>query len=268
MSKFKDCFRKFSWIEIIITICILNWAIINGYSALNPSIDVNSSAIFFGAYYKAFISGAFEFHRFFTSGFTHIGIIHLFVNMLAFKVIGLSCQRVFSTKKSIFILFSSIICGSYFLYCMNPNNTLAVGLSGGIYGLMGATIIYLWEVGALKIPHIRRQIISTVSINLLINFLPGIAAEAHLGGFIMGVFLGFLYSNNPTWSLAKNNAKISLVILLLLSPFLIKTKYEIPTDQIYLGTDIQVVQIADGFGLNFYSNWLENRMLSYYESLQ
>ncbi len=81
--------------------------------------------------------------------------------------------------------------GSFVQYKFS-NTYLAIGLSGGLYGLMAAQAVIFLYLGAFSSTAYLFSFLRTVLLNVLINFLPGIGWQAHLGGAIMGVICGIL----------------------------------------------------------------------------
>ncbi|MFV0479725.1 MAG: rhomboid family intramembrane serine protease [Anaerorhabdus sp.] len=266
MNNLKSLKLKLGGVEIIGIICIINFLLINGLPFVFNNITTVDSAIFMGAYYKAFISGSYEFFRFLTVGLTHIDFLHLFVNMVALYQLNNFCKAAYGSKKTLIMLALSTVGGSLFLYCLG-GNTLAVGLSGGLYGLMAAMLTFSIENNFMNNPVYRNNIISMLMMNLLINFMPGIAVSAHLGGFITGGVLSVLFSTRPSWDILRRNTKLAGLLFCVAIPFLIYAKHEIPTSQIYRGTDANVYSIMDAVGLDFYESWSNENMTNYYNSL-
>ena len=83
------------------------------------------------------------------------------------------------------ILFGSVLGGSILEYLISKVR-FSVGLSGGLYGLMfGYFLILLTYRSTAGL----RSIAITLILNLVINFMPGIAWQAHIGGAVTGMVL-------------------------------------------------------------------------------
>ena len=149
------------------------------------------TAIFFGAYYKA-LTAAGEWWRLLSCGLVHISVIHLFMNSLSLINIGTVFENRFGVIRYLIILFGSVAGGSLFMYAAE-GNTVAVGLSGGLYGLMGGYIMICITSGLWKNSEVLSSLVRVILINLMINFMPGIAVTAHAGGFITGMILTALF---------------------------------------------------------------------------
>ena len=244
---------------IIMMVCVFMFVVI----AIVASIYNNTIAasIVFGAYYKAIIVVQKEYFRFFTSGFIHIDLIHLLMNLMSFYYIGNLCEKIFGVKKYLVILFSSIILGSVVTYLVTPNS-LAVGLSGGIYGLMGAFFVYAYTVGMYKSPAFRSQLINILIINLLISLMPGIGLFAHLGGLLCGILLAFVMIDYEPWrQLRKHSA---LAIGFMFTILAVKTYMVEEFSPFYIQTDIDVTNLLDELNMDEYSNRLYENLETYY----
>ncbi|HET6785877.1 MAG TPA: rhomboid family intramembrane serine protease, partial [Erysipelotrichaceae bacterium] len=155
----------------ILILCTIITLAINGISLLG--YDIISISILFGAYYKTFILANYEIWRFFTAGFIHIDIFHLAMNGMALINIGSFVERLYGPKRLLLILINGIFFGSFFVF-VGQGNVLLVGLSGGLYALLGVMLVYLYETGLIRQPMIQTQVLRMVFMNVLINFLPNI----------------------------------------------------------------------------------------------
>lgn len=210
--------------------------------------DLNSSevAIAMGAYYKIFIEAG-QWFRMFTSGLIHVDIFHLFVNVISLISLGKVLEPYYGHLKYAIILFVSIIGGSLAMFALG-DNLVAVGISGGLYGLIGALIIYIYNTKIYKIPMIMANLMYIIFINILINFLPNVGYLAHFGGLLCGLLLGVIFNNNASWKVLKQNSIICAIILLLVVGYKCYDNRFINT--IYGQTDAKIVKIYQDAGLN------------------
>lgn len=221
----------------------------------------NGALIITGAYYKTFVVALSEYWRLFTSGFLHFSIMHLLVNMLSLYYLGTMIEKIYTKWQYIIILIASIIVGNLFTLII-MDNTLAAGISGGLYGLMAACIVYTFESQTIKIPAVRSSIFRLIMINLFISLLPGIGFMAHLGGFVAGAFLGFIFIKSARWKVYKPHVTICFVILLV---FLGYFGYQSKTVQpLFKDTDRSVVKDLKSFGLDSYADHVEKGLKKLY----
>jgi membrane associated rhomboid family serine protease len=123
-----------------------------------------------------------EWWRLVTATFLHASIMHILFNMYALLVLGASLERVLGPVRFAAIYFMSALGGSVAALWFSGLNTISVGASGAIFGLMTATVV----VGRRM--HIdTSQIMFWLVLNVVIGFLaPGIDWRAHLGGALLG----------------------------------------------------------------------------------
>jgi len=244
----------------ILILCVAFFGIITliaefgGYGAIN-------TAILFGAYYKTFIIANYEYWRFLTSGFIHIDPIHLLMNMYALYNLGIFFENKFGIKRFILTLLVGIVSGSMFLF-ITTGNVLAVGLSGGLFALLGAIVVFQVESGQIKYRPVQIQLFQLFVINLFISFLPGIAFMAHIGGFISGVLVALYFSYKPSWKPLKKHVLIASVALvaIMISLISIDEKHA----PYYVKTDQDVLQEAYNFGFTWYAQTLKDNLEAYY----
>jgi len=136
-----------------------------------------------------------ELYRLCTSVFLHGDLLHLGLNTSAMWVLGRLCQTVYGGLRSFLVFFLSGLCGAMFSWAMG--SSLTVGASGGLFGLIGALVVFGWkykdeisdELGDL----LRSRLFWVGILNLLLGlFLPMIDNPSHFGGFFMGIILGLM----------------------------------------------------------------------------
>ena len=220
-----------------------------------------SAAIVLGAYYKSFIVANFEYWRFFTSGFVHISLVHLMVNLYALYNLGIFFENQFGWKRFLITLFTGIIAGSGFLF-VTSGNVLAVGLSGGLFALLGSLIVFQFEVGLIKQRAVQMQLLQLIVINGLISLVPGIAVMAHVGGLVSGILLAIYFSRRPSWSDLRRHVVIAAAILVAALGLLIALDRQ--RQPFYLDTDVEVLEFLDGAGFGWYTQGLEANLIDYY----
>ena len=197
----------FATINIFVTILMH----FNGGSR-NPEILLE-----FGAMYMPLIDQG-QYWRLFTSMFVHIGWMHLFLNSVALFYYGLISEGAYGHVRFGALYFLSGLAGSLASYWFNEPNTLSAGASGGIFGLLGALIMFAiknWqaydrdgnpvmvpvydrghEVGTAPAPGVGRQILGglliVAAMNLLFSLPRGVDVWGHIGGLVGGFVFGLV----------------------------------------------------------------------------
>ncbi len=81
-----------------------------------------------------------DWWRVITGGFLHAGFLHLLLNMYVLYVAGSILEPGIGTPRFLGIYFVSLIAGSLGALIVDPNS-LTVGASGAIFGLMAAVVV-------------------------------------------------------------------------------------------------------------------------------
>jgi rhomboid protease GluP len=173
-------------------------------------------------------------------------------------------EKLYGPKRYLIILLTGIIVGNAFVF-IGQGNVLTVGISGGLYALLGSLIVYAYDNGWLKQPQFRSQLLFILGINLLINFMPNISVLGHLGGLITGLLWGIIFSETPHLKLLRTNAKFAAIAMLLVMIPL--SQMNVKHDPIYSITDGYVLDLANKFGLTGYSKNMANNLSNYYERI-
>jgi membrane associated rhomboid family serine protease len=153
-----------------------------------------------------------QVHTIFTAMFMHGGWLHLFGNMLYLWIFGDNVEDEFGTLKFLAFYLLSGIAATFAQYFVSPQSGIPnVGASGAIAGVLGA---YL-----LMFPHARvrvlvyNQIVALPAMMVLGLWIVlqlfsgigsiaatsqttdqgGVAYMAHVGGFVAGFALTFLF---------------------------------------------------------------------------
>lgn len=246
---------------VVIAVCALNY----GVSLLlqHSGISQINAEILAGAYYKLWILCG-EWWRLLTAGFVHGGLWHLVMNMLALYSLGRMMEPYYGSLRYGILLLASTVCGFLFLMA-GGHNTVAVGLSGGLYGLMAAYFIRLTYLRAWRLPGIRRSMIEMAGLNLLINFLPQVAWQAHFGGFVCGGLLAMALDPDPRVSQKlRRSFTVCFAGFAVILAVAVSRQRTIAADEVYLGTDREVLEILQDHGLADYSSRMWNRLLRVY----
>ncbi|MBE6125862.1 MAG: rhomboid family intramembrane serine protease [Erysipelotrichaceae bacterium] len=240
-------------------ICVIVWAALYILSVITK-INTTYLGLTFGAYFKPYITALNQWYRLITCGFMHVSLFHLLANMIALRPLSKAVENQFGFAKTIATLLISIVIGSLFVYFSNSNE-ISVGLSGGIYGLIGALMVILFQEGLFKVPAVRQRLMSTLYLNIILNFLPNVSFMAHLGGFISGVFLGFIFSQKSDKALRTNFTIAGLIIVGFMIGYCIMN-HSVST--VYPDLDARMIQVLRRLNLNSYADRLLAMLKKYY----
>ena len=130
-----------------------------------------------------------DYWRLLSAGFLHASPFHIFFNMFALWILGTMLEPAIGTVRFGLIYFVSLLCGSFGALLLSPDS-LTVGASGAVFGLMGAAAVVARNRG-LNLMESGLGI--WIGLNLLITFtIPNISIGGHIGGLIGGTVTALL----------------------------------------------------------------------------
>lgn len=146
--------------------------------------------------------------------FLHAGFVHLGMNCLWLLALGAAVARRFGSLLFLLFFFICGIAGAAAVLALDWGSLMEViGASGAISGLMGAAIRILpvqrpWNLEGPLLPLLSRPVLiftaAWIAINLLMELtsfganltgggVQAIAWQAHVGGYLAGLFLAGLF---------------------------------------------------------------------------
>ncbi len=142
---------------------------------------VNQVAVDYGMYPIAIAQGS-EWWRLFTSAFLHGSFIHIAFNMYVLFFLGPTLERILGHTRFIVLYLLAALGGSVASYWFSDLQSVSVGASGAIFGLMGALI-----VTGRRLRYDITQVLFLLAVNVAIGFFsPGVDWRAHFGGLVVG----------------------------------------------------------------------------------
>lgn len=178
----------------------------------------SASSIYNGAtLVPMFVAGG-EWWRIVTSGFLHLSVTHIALNMLALYFIGLGLERVLGRIRYVVVYGLSLLGGSAAVMWFAPLTSGAAGASGAIFGLMGALLVTL-----KRLQLDLRQAGTVIAINVIATFvIPGISWQAHLGGLVIGALVGAAMVYPPAktrlqWQIAASAGVLVALVALIVT---------------------------------------------------
>jgi membrane associated rhomboid family serine protease len=127
--------------------------------------------------------------RLLTSAFTHVQIFHIFSNLFMLYQLGPMLERMLGRLRFTLLYLLSALGGGVAVWLLGAPGSATLGASGAVLGLVGALLV-ISRAHGLDVTWI----VAYVAITAVISFtLPNISWEGHLGGFITGAALGWLF---------------------------------------------------------------------------
>lgn len=208
----------------IIAICIATYLGFAAHWAMNNPGDVGQFQTFINALSKP--SSEYLFHygasfgpanieqpwRLLTAGFLHGGLMHIMMNMWCIYALGFFTERMLGNYTYAIIFLCSAVAGNI-LGTTSPQAIVSVGASGGISGIFGALFCFFLVHKKLLNPDMyqrfRKMFMYMIILTVVIGFImPNIDNRAHLGGFLMGIFMAFFLKQGIKNRFSLNNKKL------------------------------------------------------------
>ena len=165
---------------------------------------------------------SFELLTLISSMFMHGGPMHLLMNMLILILLGVPFEDRIGSKSFLRIylisgFFGSLLTGSISLWNGDEVDTIHIGASGAVFGIMGAFVLLYprLEIPMLLGPIFMHRVpvfLSTLvfvameTLYVALGTSDGIGHGTHMASFIAGVFLAPYYSNKT----ADNESSIEI----------------------------------------------------------
>jgi rhomboid protease GluP len=181
-------------------------------------MDLDSETLFiFGAKWRAAILAG-EYWRLVTAGFLHGGAIHIMMNSWVLFDLGAQVEEALGTSRLLIIYFISTITG--FGASMYWSDSLSVGASAGLFGLIGAMIAYGMQSKSAMSSAIRQHYTRWAMYGMAMGFLGVFAIDngAHIGGLAGGFGVAYLMGSpsllphSPKERLIRLAAGVSLAL--------------------------------------------------------
>jgi membrane associated rhomboid family serine protease len=127
--------------------------------------------------------------RLLTSAFTHVQIFHIFSNLFMLYQLGPMLERMLGRLRFTVLYLLSALGGGVAVWLLGAPGSATLGASGAVLGLVGALLV-ISRAHSMDVTWI----VVYVAITAVISFtLPNISWEGHLGGFVTGAALGWLF---------------------------------------------------------------------------
>jgi rhomboid protease GluP len=185
--------------------------VFSGVSAIDPT---PGQAIAFGADYGPLTLGG-QWWRLVTSMFVHFGFIHLGLNMWCLWNLGRAAERLLGRFCYLLAYFASGIFGSIASVYWHPQ-AAGAGASGAIFGLAGVLVSFVYLKKTPAHLQLNKNVLGSLGTFIAYNLIfgaaiPGISLAAHVGGLVMGLFVGALLPSAAASESARR-ARLSFVV--------------------------------------------------------
>jgi membrane associated rhomboid family serine protease len=141
-----------------------------------------------------------EWWRLLTAGLVHGGAVHLAMNGWVLWSLGGFVERLLGRWRMLLVLWGGVLTGSLASFAMNRG--VSVGISGGLFALVGALLVLGLRHRRTLPPPLRRMLVRAPVEIIVLNLGLGFAVKfidnaAHLGGLAGGLALGLMMGLRP-----------------------------------------------------------------------
>ena len=127
--------------------------------------------------------------RLLTSAFTHVQIFHIFSNLFMLWQLGPPLEQMLGRLRFAVLYLLSALGGGVAVWMLGAPGSATLGASGAVLGLVGALLV-ISRARGLDVTWI----LGYVAITAVISFIvPNISWEGHLGGFVTGAAVAWLF---------------------------------------------------------------------------
>lgn len=135
-----------------------------------------------------------SYYRLLTAAFLHVSPLHIAVNMISLVFVGPYLEREIGSVRFTAVYLLSALGGSVAVYAFGSPLISVVGASGAIFGMLGACLVLVRQLG-LDL----QWLIGIVVLNFVFTFsVSGISRLGHVGGFVTGALAGAAIGGLPT----------------------------------------------------------------------
>lgn len=130
-----------------------------------------------------------------TSIFLHGGIGHILANMFTLYFFGRYLNMLLGERNFLIIYFIGGIVGNIFYILLGPPYSIAIGASGAVFALGGVITVMRpkLRVFIFPIPVPLPIWVAVIGGFLILSFFPNVAWQAHLGGLLFGLAIGYFF---------------------------------------------------------------------------
>ncbi|MFN2489159.1 MAG: rhomboid family intramembrane serine protease [Actinomycetota bacterium] len=133
-----------------------------------------------------------QWYRLLTPMLLHAGLLHIGLNMFVLWIYGPSVEDAFGTARFVAMYVVTGFLGGAASFAFGACNSLGVGASGAIFGVVGVLLVHLYNRRRSSfVAGYMKNLMFFIGANLVLGLLlPQIDYLAHLGGLAAGIALG------------------------------------------------------------------------------
>lgn len=147
----------------------------------------------FGALFPEAVTQEGQWYRLLSSIFIHIGIMHLVMNGVFLYVFAPYIEkRLGKTRYFFFFILSGAL--SFLFPLFLESTDITAGASGALYALLAMHVFLIWKEPFTYAQGDKQAVYVITIFGFIMSFFtPEISFVRHLGGFVMGFILSFVF---------------------------------------------------------------------------
>ena len=207
--KKQSLIKRYGKVNIIISILCVIFLVINSVivsaSALNQ-LNSNKYIAYIlnfiagcegklgtiGSMSKAKVFGDREWWRLFLHMYLHAGVLHMLFNVFALLFAGKVVEKKIGSLPYL-LLYHVIAVVNASIMCFIFPNSISVGASAGIFGMIGVLCVMKWKKDVVSNENLKKgELIYIIVFSVLSLFLGLESFITHLTAFVFGIIVGLL----------------------------------------------------------------------------
>jgi membrane associated rhomboid family serine protease len=142
-----------------------------------------------------------EWWRVFTALFLHANWLHLTMNGAGLWIFGTAVEKTMGRWRFLVVfLLSGALANLASAFVAHYD--VAIGASGGIFGVIGAFAVAVWRLRSPMYHALRRRLLVVLALMVVTDFTigglePQVDNLAHVGGFVAGILIALLLYRRP-----------------------------------------------------------------------
>jgi membrane associated rhomboid family serine protease len=137
-----------------------------------------------------------EWWRLFTALFLHANLLHLAMNGAGLWIFGSAVEKTMGHWRVLAIFLVAGVLGNL-ASAFHAHYDVAIGASGGIFGVIGAFVVSVWRLRSPMYFALRRRLLLVLALMVASDFTigglePQVDNLAHVGGFVAGILIAIL----------------------------------------------------------------------------
>ncbi|WP_294578266.1 rhomboid family intramembrane serine protease [uncultured Thomasclavelia sp.] len=181
-------YRRFPVTSLLVVLCV----VVYGYTTIRYGFEMNAyQGIEADGFNPILVIDLHQYYRLITANLIHFGIMHIFCNCYSLINLGSVMEQLLGMKRYLIVIIISALATTmlpclYYIVTGNGGNSVMGGISGVIFGLMGALLALAWKFKNIY-AYLFKQIAPSVILMILISLLvPSISLAGHISGMIGG----------------------------------------------------------------------------------